>query len=383
MKLWRLVWANLFRRKTRTLLTFMSIVTAYLLFGLLQSVNQILNSGADFVGATRLVTQARVSFTQPLPLRLKPQVQSVPGVVASMHSQWFGGIYQDPANFFPQFAVDPATLFEVYPEWVLPDEQKQAFQNGRAVTIVGKRLVERFGWKIGDVIPLNSTIWTRRDGSSNWEFEIVGIFDGKDEDWQRRAGFAYLNFEYFNEERSFGKGNANTFVSRISDIDGAAEIASTIDQMFENSPEETKTQSERDFQVGFLRQIGDIGQIVRWILFAVFFALLLVVGQTMAQSFNERVPELAILKTLGFGDGQVMWLVLTESLVICILGACCGLALSYAAGVVISSTGQFPPVQDEVLVIGAISALLMGLLVGAIPAWRALSLRIVDALAGR
>jgi putative ABC transport system permease protein len=383
MKLMGLIWANLFRKKTRTVLTLLSLVSAFLLFGLLQAVSNAFSAGADFVGASRLVTQARVSFTQSLPMRQLRQIESVPGVAAVNYAQWFGGVYQNPRNFFAQFAVDPDRLFAVYPEWTLTEAEKNRFRTIKASAIVGKQLATKFNWKVGDQVPLESTIWPTQDGNKTWTFEVAGIFGGIDEDWESRANLMYLNFAYFDEERQFGRGGAGTFAIKLADSKQAESVASAIDAMFENSPDETKTQTEKDFNLGFFKQIGDIGLLVRYVLFAVFFTILLVVGNTMAQSVRERIPELAVMKTLGFTDATVLSMVLAEALLICGLGALLGMGL---ATFILSFAGSQIPVKpgDVTLWLQAlVAAIGLAIAVGVLPAWRARSLKIVDALAGR
>jgi len=374
---------NLFRKKTRTTLTLLSVMTAFLLFGLLQAVNVLFSAGADFVGATRLVTQARVSFTQPLPLRLLPQIEAVPGVDKVMWQQWFGAVWQENTQLI-FFAADPYRLRDVYPEYVMPAEQWQAFNDTRTGMIVGRALADQYGWKIGDKVPIASNIFPQKDGSKAWTFDLVGIYDGKDEQWQRQTNVGWINFAYFDEANQFGSGRAGTFTLSLEDPDQAEQVAQAIDSRFENSPDETKTQTERDFNIGFFKQIGDIGLIVRWILFAVFFTLLLVVGNTMAQSVRERVPELAILKTLGFSDASVLGFVLAEALLICVIGGLIGLGIATFLGNLAGRGGNFPlAVDGGVWLTGLAAMLLMSIAVGLLPALRAQRLKIVDALAGR
>ncbi len=384
MKYFGLIWANLFRKKTRTLLTLLSLVSAFLLFGLLQAVNVLFNSAGDFVGATRLVTQARVSFTQALPLRLLPQIESVDGVEAVMYQQWFGGYFQEPRNFIAMFAVEPERFLAVYPEWVLAPEQREAFLKNRTGVIVGRQLADRFGWKVGDKVPFNSNIWPQQNGDKTWPLDIVGIFDGKDEDWQRRTNaLAYLNFAYFDEARQFGRGGAGTYTVTLADPDRAAEVAQEIDRRFENSPDETRTQTEKDFQLGFIKQIGEIGLIVNAILAAVFFTILLLTGNTMAQAVRERIPELAILKTLGFRDVQVMSFVLIEAVLLVVIGGLGGMLLASGAMAVLGSLlPGFPPSRmDATVWTWALGAMVgLSLAVGILPALTALRLNIADAL---
>ena len=377
------VFANLFRKKTRTTLTMLSVMMAFVLFGLLQAINQVFSAGADFIGATRLITQARVSFTQPLPMRLLPQIEAVPGVARVNWNQWFGGVVGENTQIVA-FATDPERLRDTYPEWVMPAAQWQAFANTRTGMIAGKLMAEKYNWKIGDKVPLKSNIFPQKDGSKNWSWDLVGIYDGKDEEWKKRTNLVYVNFAYFDEANQFGQGRAGTYTILLKDPDLAKTVAETIDAKFENSPDETKTQTEKDFNVGFVKQLGDIGQIVRWILFAVFFTLLLVVGNTMAQSVRERVPELAILKTLGFSDGSVLGFVLAESIAMCAVGGVLGMGLATLIGVGMAKASQFPLAVDwHVWLFGAGAMVFLAIAVGLLPGLRARRLKIVDALAGR
>ena len=380
------VLANLFHKKTRTSLTLLSVVMAFVLFGLLQSLNLVFSAGADFVGATRLVTQSRVSFTQSLPMRMVPEMDAIPGVQRVMYQQWFGAVYQDNPQIFA-FAVDPERLHEVYPEWVMPEEHWNAFRDTRTGMIAGKLLADQYGWKVGDRIPMKSNIFAQKNNSKDWEFELVGIFDGKDEEWRRQtSGSRLINHAYFSEAALFGGGMAGIFVLRLEDPEMAESIATLVDERYLNSSDETKTQTEKDFQVGFIKQLGDIGMIVRWILFAVFFTLLLVVGNTMAQSVRERVPQFAVLKTLGFSDNSVLAFVLAETLALCAIGGLVGLGLATALGAVVAqAAGPMLPiaVDGRVWMAGIVAIVVLSLVVGLLPALRARRLKIVDALAGR
>jgi putative ABC transport system permease protein len=378
--------ANLFRKRTRTILTLLSVVMAFLLFGLLQSVNSIFSSGANFVGATRLFVQARVSFTQALPISMLPKLEAIPGVAAVAHQMWFGGVWQENTPLI-MLSLDPRTYHDVYPEWVMPDAQWQAFIQTRTGMIAGKLLADQYGWKIGQKIPISSNIWPQKNGSKAWIFDLVGIFDGKDEDWKRRANLAFIQQDYFDESNQFGiKGRVNFYILKLTDSSKAEAVSKTVDAMFENSADETKTQTEKDFNMSFVKQVGDIGLIVRWILFAVFFTLLLVVGNTMAQSVRERVPELAVLKTLGFTDRSVLGFVLAEAFALVLFGGLLGMLLASVAGAMVErgTGGQFQLRLDGgVWLLGVVAIVLMSLAVGLLPALRARRLKIVDALAGR
>ncbi len=382
----RFVWASLWRKKTRALLTILSLICAFLLFGLLQALAVFFTAGADFVGASRLIVQSRVSFTDSLPLRLLPEIESVPGVKAVSHDQWFGGVVGENTPVFT-FATDPARLRVAYPEWVMGDAEWRAFEQTRTGAIVGRVVADQRGWKVGDKLPLRSNIFPQKDGSMTWEFDVVGIYDGLDASWQSQTQSVYVNHAYFSEASQFGGGLAGIFAVVLEDVNRADEVARAIDARFLNSPYETKTQSEKDFNKGFFAQIGDIGLIVSLILVAVFFTILTLTGNTMAQAVRERIPELAVLKTLGFSDTRVTVLVLGEALLLCLIGGFAGMAL---ASVMIGGLAQAAPQffgavrADATVWLQAVAAMLvLALAVGLPPALRAGRLRIVDALAGR
>jgi putative ABC transport system permease protein len=386
MKFFALVWAMLWRSRARTTLTLLSLVTAFLLLGLLQAANALFSGGTLNLSASILVTQARVSFTSPLPMRLLPQIEAIPGVAAVSHQQFFGGIYQDPKNFFPQFAVNPDRWLATFLECRLPPEQAQAWRGTRNGVIAGRTLVERFGWKVGDTVPLLSQIWPQKGGSRAWQFQLVGVFDHASTDSCARLGNMYLQYDYFNEARQFGQGLAGVYAIRIQDSDGAEAISQQVDALFENSPDETKTQTEKEFSLNFIRQLGNLQLILNSILGAVFFAILMLTGNTMSQAVQERVPELAVLKTIGFSDARVLGLVLAEALTLCILGGLVGMLLALQVMEVLTRMpASFPPMRADLQVwLFAVASMVgLGLLVGLPPALRARRLSIVDALAGR
>ena len=384
IKLMPLVFANLGRKKTRTTLTLLSLIMAFMLFGLLQGVNALFSSGADMVGTQRLITQARVSFTNPLPLSHLSTIESTDGVKQVTWMQWFGAYWKEPKNFLAEFAIPPERYFEVYPEWKVTKEHMEAFTRQRTGILVGEETMKRFEWKVGDRIPLTSTIWPQKDGNRTWEFDIVGTYTGHDDDWARRAQGVFLHFDYFDEARQFANGMAGIYVLQMEDPDRAEQVIEDIDSAFLNSPHETKTQSEAEWNLNFVRQIGDIGLIVNSILIAVFFTILLVTGNTMSQSVRERIPELAVLKTLGFTDNTVTATVLAESLLLCAIGAVIGMLLAVGAGGALSAILNNPvPVDGQVWGMAAVAVLLLAVAVGLGPALRARRLIIVDALAGR
>ena len=385
MKFLGFIWAGMWRKKSRAFLTLLSLICAFLLFGLLQALSVFFTAGVDFVGASRLISQSRVSFTDSLPMRLLPEIEAIPGVKDVNHDQWFGGVIGENTQLFT-FASDPARLRRTYPEWVMPDEQWKAFEATRTGAIVGRVLADKYQWKVGDKLPLKSNIFPQKDGSMAWSFDIVGIFDGKDASWQAQTQSVYINHAYFDEANQFGPGTAGVYAVVLEDANRANEVAQAIDARFQNSPNETKTQSEKDFNKGFFAQIGDIGLIVNLILIAVFFTILILTGNTMAQAVRERIPELAVLKTLGFSNGLVTTLVLAEALFLCMLGGLIGMGL---AAIMMKGMAEAVPffaavrADGTVWVRALIAMVLLAIAVGLPPALRAGRVRIVDALAGR
>jgi putative ABC transport system permease protein len=381
-----LLLAGLFRKKTRTVLTLLSVTVAFMLFGLLQAVTTAFESGADSADAKRLLTTARYSIIELLPLSYLRRIEGAPGVVGAAHAEWFGAKYQNESNAFPVFAVDPARYLDMYPEFTVASAAREAFAKTRTGAIAGRRLVERFGWKVGQKLPIASEIHPRAGGDMNWEFDLVGVIDAEDPAVQGNTDMVLINVAHFDEARQNARGRTGWYIIRIADSGQAKEIAAGIDRLFANSPDETKTQPEKEFAIGFAKQIGDIGALISRILAAVFFTILILTGNTMAQSLRERIPELAILKTLGFSDARVTGLVLAEATLLLLIGGAVGMAaavgmLPFLNG---STGGRFPPLYVETGTwIGAVAvAVVLALAVGLPPAWRARRLRIVDALAG-
>jgi len=381
-----LLWAGLFRKKTRTFLTLASIVVAFLLFGLLQAVQMAFESGADAADAKRLLTTARYSIIEPLPIAYLKRIEQVPGVVGVAYADWFGAKYQNESNAFPVFAVDPERYLAMYPEFTIAPAHREAFAKTRTGAVAGVRLVERFGWKIGQPLPISSEIHAKQDGDLNWQFDLVGVMDAEDPAVRGNTDVVLINVAYFDEARQFGRGKTGWYIERITDSGQAKEISTAIDTLFMNSPDETKTQPEKEFAIGFAKQIGDIGALVTRILIAVFFTILILTGNTLAQSIRERIPELAILKTLGFSDGKVTALVVAEAVLMLVLGGAIGMAAATALLPVVNggTGGRFPPLfVDTATWVWALGiALGVALAIGLPPALRARRLRIVDALAG-
>ena len=381
-----LLWSGLFRKKTRTILTLLSIFVAFLLFGLLEAVTTAFESGADSADAKRLLTTARYSIIEPLPMAYGSRIERVPGVVAVANADWFGAKYQNESNAFPVFAVDPARYLDMYPEFTISSAHREAFVKTRTGAIAGRRLVDRYGWRVGQKLPIASEIHTKTDGSLNWEFDLVGVFDAEDPAVRGNTDVVLINVAYFDEARQFGRGKTGWYIVRVADSEQAKIISADIDRQFMNSPDETKTQPEKEFAIGFAKQIGDIGALVTRILLAVFFTILILTGNTMAQSIRERVPELAILKTLGFSDGTVTVLVLGEALLLLLLGGGVGMVAAVSLMPMLNGAtgGRFPPlfVAGETWLLAVGIALALALVIGLPPALRVRRLRIVDALAG-
>jgi putative ABC transport system permease protein len=383
MKFLYLVWSNLKRKKLRTSLTLLSVLVAFVLFALLSALKLALGGGVNLADANRLVVRHRVSFIQPLPYAYQTRIAGIPGVSAISHQSWFGGIYQDPKNQFGTFPVDPELFLTMNPEIALPESEKQAWLKTRTGAVVGRTLAERFKWKVGDRVPLKSPIWQSKSGGA-WEFDIVGIYDGTKKTADT-SGF-FFRYDYFDETRAFGNGSVGWYQVRVDNPKRATEVAASIDAEFANSPAETKAETEGAMFKGFAQQIGDIATIVTAILAAVFFTILLVAGNTMAQSVRERTQELGLLKAVGFSNELVLGVVLGESLAITVLGGALGLLLGW---LVVTGLGQagfirqffpifFVPIRD--LIIGAVLAVTLGFVAGILPAIQAMRLRLADAL---
>jgi putative ABC transport system permease protein len=379
-----LLWANLWRRKTRTIFTLLSVAVAFLLFGALKTIDEAFeNPQTGLSGADKLITTNKFSLTLLLPFSDLQQIAAVPGVAVVTWITWFGAYYQESKNFVFALPIDTASYFDLHKdEFVVSDAQMAAFRNTRSGVLVNSALMKKFGWQVGQKLPLHSTIWTQKsDGSLDWSFDIVGTFAVKDATQaSQQASTVLFHYELFDEGRSFGKGQVGWFEERVVDPSQSAQIAQKIDALFANSPNETKTQPAKDFAMSFVKQFGDVGFVLRAILGAVFFTLLFLTGNTMMQAVRERTPELAVLKTLGFSDAQVLGLVIGESLLLCLLAAVVGLMSSYAFIPVIQSVLQGVTMSPWLLPDGLGAAVLLALLVGTPPALRAMRLNVVDAL---
>jgi len=381
MKYLWLVWSDLRRKKLRSLLTILSILVAFMLFGYLAAIRQGFSQGVEVAGLDRLVVRHKISIIQFLPESYEARIENIPGVDSAVSATWFGGIYQKPSNFFAQIPVKPEEFLDIFPEYLLPGDQRKAWLATRTGAIAGRVLAARFGWKIGDRIPINATIWPKKDGGETWEFDLVGIYDGAEKGTDTSQFF--FRYDYFEETRGWGSGQIGWYWVRIAAPAHAAETAAAIDAEFANSPAETKTEPEGAFVQGFANQIGDIGKIMTSIVVAVFFTILLVAGNTMAYSVRERTGELAVLKAVGFSDGGVLALVLGESFALTALGGGCGLGMAFLLISLGDPThGSLPvfffPVRD--ILIGICLIVLMAVAAGLLPALHARRLQIADAL---
>ena len=378
MKYLVLVWAALTRKKARTILTMLSIAVAFLLFGLLQGINQGMNTVFARLNVDRLYIQSRLSMSDGLPISYLEKIKSVPGVRAVTHWSYFGGFYQDAQNPLPVFAIDAATQFAVYPKIKISADQIAAMQATRTGAIIGGEIAAKYGWKIGDKIPLRTSIWTRKDGSDSYPVDIVGIMDISAYNAGSFPAF-YINYGYLDEARAFGAGSVLYYIASIEDPRRGPEIAAAVDALFANSNNETTTQTEQIFAQSQIKQVGDINLIANSIVGAAMFTLLFLTGNTMMQSVRERVPELAVLKTLGFSDNTVLMLILSEAVFLCVVAGAIGLGL---ARLVFSSLGSLFGAFSPPALMGLGIAIVLAAVSGLPPAWRSTRINIIDALGG-
>jgi len=379
MKFARIIFANLFRKKVRLLLTIGSFAVALFLFAFLAVVKDAFNRGADVAGADRLVVINRTSIINTIPLSYRDKILRIPGVKAVTHNNWFGGIYQDEKNFFPQFVIDPQAQREVFPELLVPDDQWKTFVNDRLGAVVGARTAARFHWKIGDRIPIKTTLY----GGGSWEFNLDGIYHGKNP--QADETQFWFQWDAFEERvpESF-KGQIGWYVLRLDSPDDAVRVSKAIDAEFANSSSETKTQTESSFAASWVKQFGNIKVLILSIGAVVFFTLLLVTGNTMAISVRERTSELAAFKAIGFSDRSVLFFVLAESLIIALIGGLAGLLLAMfmVPALAAALNGLLPTLilSPYILALGLMVAILVGLISGLLPGISAMQMRVVNAL---
>lgn len=379
MKFLPLLWSSLWRKKVRTIFTLLSIFVAFLLFGMLMTIRTAFTFGVDIAGLDRLILLHKVSLIMPLPISYLDRLKATEGVALATHNTWFGGVYQDPANFFAQIVVEPEPFMTLYPEYKLPPEQLTAWLGDRRSAIVGVDLAKRFNWKVGDRIPIQGTIWQPKVGQV-WAFNIAGIYDG--EPGVDKTQF-FFRYDYLDENRRSGSGLVGWYVVKIDDASQAQQMGARFDSMFANSSAETKTTTEKGFVEGFAKQMGDIGAIMIAITIAVLFTMILVAANTMAQSVRERTSEVGVLKTLGFSNTSVLALVLSESVLIAVIGGGLGLLTAWMFVRQGDPTGGMLPIfilPPRDLAIGAGLIVTLGLLAGLLPALNAMNLKITDAL---
>jgi len=376
-----LVLRNAFRHKLRTALTILGIVVAIVAFGLLRTIVDAWYAGANASSSARLVTRSAVSLVFALPLTYAQRIRQVPGVTGVAWANWFGGVYITERNFFPQFAISAPTYLDLYPEFVLSDAQRKAFLADRSGAIAGRKLADKFGWKVGDQIPLRGTIYP-----GTWTFNLRGIFEGAETSTDTSA--MYFHFEYLNESirRLYPRraDQAGVFIEQLRDPDEAASVSQAIDATFRNSLAETLTETEKAFQLGFVAMSEAILAAIQAVSFVVIVIIMAVMANTMAMTARERYAEYATFKALGFGGGFVALLIFAESLGIALIGGALGIALTFPlADAFASSVGAILTgfrISGETIALQLGAALVVGTIAAVVPAWRASRIRIVDGL---
>ena len=384
MKYLPLIWAGLWRKPIRTALTVLSIVVAFLLFGMLHGIMVSFDGTLAKMSDVRLRVISRANMLEPLPFAYGDRIARIPGVERISQFSLMLGYYQDPANVIPVPGVDFRNAGAIFPEIHVPAAQLEALLRTRDGALAGVELASERGWKIGDRIPIHTTV-AQKNGSDVWTFELVGIVNGEPGDDRTFAHELWANYQYLDEARATGNGLVNQFVVKISDPARAAAIGTSIDAMFANSPYETRTMNEKDYVADQVRQIGDVGTFVYAVLGAVLFTLLFLTGNTMMQSVRDRIPELGVLKAMGFAGATIVSMVAAESMLLCVAAAALGLALAATLfPFVVAGLGvPLVPVPSRVFALGLAVAAGLGLLIAVLPARRAMRLTIVDAIAGR
>lgn len=386
MKYLPLVWAALRRKPTRTLLTCFSIVTAFFLFGTLEGINVGIDNVLKLTSVSHLVVQSRVNQGTAMPLAHKVVIESVPGVTAVAPFAIVIGTYQRPNNPVIVIATDFDAMLKISSELMVTPQAAAALRRTRNGVIVGVTIAKQYGWKVGDRIPVRG-IAPKADGSSDWQFDIVGTYTLQQPDWATRI---WANYDFVNEALATGKNQSLLFYVGINDPAKSAAISQAIDDRFANSPNQTNTANEKDSLETTLGQIGNYKLLINGVCIAVLFTLLFLTSNTIVQSVRERTSELAVLKTLGFTDASVQWLVLAEALTLGLVSGALGVALAsrvlpwITSGAALSAQGiGAQHVPGLVYAAATLLALLLALISGVLPAWRARRLNIVAALSGR
>ena len=377
----KLIFKNVFRAKLRSLLTITGLVIAIVAFGLLQTVVDAWFAGANASSASRMVTRNAISLVFPMPTYYRERMRSIEGVKSITLLNWFGGIYKEPRNFFPQFAVDHENFFEMYPEFLMPADQLLAFKRDRQGAVVGRRLADEFGWKIGDTIPIRGTIFP-----GTWNFTLRAIFDGKDETTITRQFYSHWDYinEYLKQKYPKRGDQIGTFVVEVKDPSRVADIGRAIDAEFKNSLAETLTETEKAFQLGFVAQSEAIVVAIRIVSFVVIFIIMAVVANTMAMTARERLAEYATLKALGFSPGFVAALIFGEAMMLSLIGAGIGILLSIpvakAFGVATQAVFAVFKISPSTFGLQLACALAVGFVAALVPSWRSARIKIVDGL---
>ncbi len=371
---------NLFRKKLRFSLLFISIMIAFLLYGMLVSVKTLVETGGDSANDNRMVTTNKVNFTQPLPLSYLAKVRAVPGVAVATHANWFGGYFQDPKNFMVMFAAEPESYLQVYPEITLSPAERETFIKDRNTMIVGKQIADKYGWKTGQTVPIFSNIYQQKNGKRSWDLTIAGIFTSSKKN--NPDSFILFNYDYFNETTAFRKDMLGYIIFLTKDAGLNDGIKEKIDSSFANSPYATDTVTEQQFSAAFASQIGNIGLIITIVVSAAFITILFIVGNTMVMAVRERTREIGIMKTLGFPNARILKLIIGESLLIALSGGIFGLALASIFVTLLGKLGLLAglTIPNSVWASGLLWMILLGILTAAVPAYNALKLNIVTAL---
>ena len=377
-----LILKNLSRHKLRTSLLVLCIFVAFTVYGVLKTLETAFNAGVEFSAANRLVTVNKINFTQSMPYAYYNRVKNVDGVKAVTFSKWFGGYYQEPKNFVVALAVEPESFFEVYEDFVINDDEKANFLKDRRGLIVGESLAGKFNWKVGDSIPLSSTIYSNKDGGHTWQFTIQGIFKGNKP--QVDTNFVAMHYDYFDLSITFGSGTIGWLVLLTDNPDLNENVSKKIDNMFENSSFETRTTTESAFNKAFIEQIGNIGLIIQSVISVAFLTILMIVGNTMYLAVKERTKEIAVLKTIGFRRNIIFGLIIGESLFLSFLGGIPALIIVYILIQVLDHilSGFMPHLSLSIETIGLAIGwmILLSLLTSIIPAINAMKLNIITAL---
>jgi putative ABC transport system permease protein len=375
-----LVWAGIWRKRSRAVLMLLQIMSAFALFGLLEGFNAGIKLAIAATHGDRLYVGSSVSLGDPLPISLLARIRATPGVVFATTRSALPATYQRPDQGVPVIAGDAGSYFGIYDEISAPKDAIDALEKTRTGVLVGKVTMEKYGWKVGDRVVFQSPL-PKTDGSRDWAFDIVGTYDRLDD--PANATALICNFAYLDESRLTGRDSTQLFVAKIDSPANAATIGLAIDNAFANSDHETRTQSEADLAASQVQRIGDLNFLARAIIAAVFFALLFATGALMMQSIRERMPELAVLKTVGFSDRLIMGLIITEAITFCVFSAGIGLAIASFLLPLARQLIGIAAMPRVVLATGVGCAVLLGLIGGAVPAWRGMRLQVADALAGR